>query len=297
MPAFLQAPIRLSDAVVAVPSIACGTAHLSDYRVRYARSVGISEAPAPPRAKEPWPTGPLPVTALVMPFTNDCPPDRETLLEVTEPGVRHARRLLSLVTGDDAVPFATLVLPKTSVAGWVSVRSSRARVRIGDDNTGKRYRAQVTTIARAAERHERFAFALGLLQDAVRETDFQARIARLFNCLECLVPLNPRRRALNGRSRAEVKHMLGYREDSFAEYRSGGTVFRYDAVELAGRIRRKPFHATPVGPADLKGPVGDASEMFAKYPHVIADDLLRDCQRQIARTARRLVRKERPASR
>lgn len=293
MPAFLQAPIRLTDNVVGVPSSEFGTEHLSDYLVDYARGLGVSEAPAPPRPeKRQWPTGPLPVTALVLTFKTEFPPDRAALLEATEPQFRNARRILSVITGDAALPFVTLVLPRESVAGWVTAPSSRGTVRIGEGNTGSRYRSQVTTIARAAERDDRFAFALGLLQDAVRETDFHARIARLFNCLECLLPLNPRREALTKaqRTRAEVKHMLGYKEGALSKYQSRGVVFEYDAVELGGRIRKHLYHGTPIRPGDLKISVGNGDLLVSKYPHLIANDLLRDCERQIARTARRVIR-------
>ena len=46
MPAFLQEPIRLSDTVVAAPVEAFGSAHVSDYFVRYARALGIDDEPA-----------------------------------------------------------------------------------------------------------------------------------------------------------------------------------------------------------------------------------------------------------
>ena len=76
MPAFLQEPIRLSDSVIAVPSVAFGTAHLAEYLVRYAEARGVTDEASPPPTKGRWSTGTLPVTALVLTFKGAFPATR-----------------------------------------------------------------------------------------------------------------------------------------------------------------------------------------------------------------------------
>jgi hypothetical protein len=97
-------------------------------------------------------------------------------------------------------------------------------------------------------------------------------------------------------SRKAVKRLLGFKDDTFSELHSGGREYRYDPVELAGRIRDKLFYGTPLRPDDLTLSVGDASELLSKHSPSIASELMGFCESQLMVAAKRLAAAEKRTS-
>src|SRR5438552_12093581 len=95
---------------------------------------------------------------------------------------------------------------------------------------------------------EHFAFALSLHHDAVKESNPRFRIGRFFNALECLAY---RLKSADRPSRKAVKYLVGLDDGASSGVTIEEQDYRYDPIEVGGRIRDKLFHGVPFRREDL----------------------------------------------
>jgi hypothetical protein len=67
--------------------------------------------------------------------------------------------------------------------------------------------------------------------------------------------------------------------------RVDGRDFSYDRIEIAGRLRDKYFHGSPLCEKDLIKEVRPAFYLIEHRPEIIADALLDDCELALVRWA------------
>lgn len=107
--------------------------------------------------------------------------------------------------------------------------------------------------------------------------------ARLFNCLECLAY---RLKSKHGdKSRKAVKDLLGQPDGATVEQQVDGEKYRYDAIEIAGRLRDKLFHGVPFREDDLNLESRPVFRLLSAHPELILDSLQTYCELEIARWA------------
>ncbi len=280
--AFLQEPIWLSEDIVAVVLLPLGFKTQAEYTARYAHEIAAANVDAAAVSNlAAQGSNALPVIAIARFFSIDATP--ENLESVAAPDLEQARRVLGWASADEVTPFASVTLTTTESFFRLVAPHSRLRQRLGFGNTGVTFHSQIARIIHAAKEDEHFEFALSLHHDALRETNPQFRIARLFNCLECLAY------KLKGRheekSRRAVKDLLGLEDGASVELYLGGVKYRYDAIEIAGRIRDKLFHGVAFQETDLNEESRPAFYLYTNHPDQIVNTIQGYCEMEIARWA------------
>jgi hypothetical protein len=126
-----------------------------------------------------------PIVALFLPLAIDAPPDE--LERLAAPRLERARRIFSWISSGEVTAFASVIATadKTFFRPVPPPHADR-RMLFGLGGTKKDYQESIGRIAKKLTEDERFAFALSLYHDALRESDQQFRVARMFNVLESL---------------------------------------------------------------------------------------------------------------
>jgi hypothetical protein len=158
----------------------------------------------------------------------------------------------------------------------------KKRTRLGFGNTGEDFNNQINRIIERSKKDEHFTYALSILHDANFEVNPKFRIARYFNCLECLAY---KLKDKDTRSRKAVKKLIGLEDGAMCEISIQEKKYRYDRIEIAGRIRDKLFHGTEFKKKDLNKESKDAIELYELHPEQIATTIQDDCEIEIARWA------------
>ncbi|MGE8149815.1 hypothetical protein ACQKP5_01010 [Pseudomonas vancouverensis] len=222
----------------------------------------------------------LPVIALV--YRNPIDASPEELEHVASPHLERARMLITWLTGEPPEPIAMAISTEHQTFFRVTPCQSRKRQRLGFGNAESDISGQLFRISKLAEQDERFAFALSMFRDALREQNPPFRAARLFSCLESLAY------KIEGEagSRKKVKKLLGLENGAITRVSDERNSYEYDRVEIAGRIRDKLFHGAPFKPSEhLTAEAAKAYQYLQKHPRELGDILLVDCELEFARWA------------
>ena len=280
--AFLQERLRLADGIWAVPLQPLGFRAESEVTARYVLEVldtpvdeqafaSLSEQGATAR----------PLVAIVHQSQVDASP--EELEQVALPKFAHARMLVSWSAGERAEPFAIVTARLDRCFFRMLPPRSRGRQRLGFGNEREPHEAQLQRLYAAVSSDERFAFAVSMFRDALREEDASFRVARFYACLEALTYRIRREHGI--RSRAAVRDLLGIADGATMTIDVGGRQVAFDRVELVGRLRDKLFHGVPFDKEELTVDARTAYEQLVAHPDQLRDVLQSDCELEIARWA------------
>lgn len=277
---FIQETLHLRSNVSAVPLQPLGFDAEAKYTALYAKDIVGAQVDHPNYdALRGHGASARPAVALVVRLSVDAPP--ELLEREAERILIHARSVLGWVSGDRPEPFALVTATLRDTYFRLTPPVSRRRQRLGFGNTGLEYQALLGRILRCAEEDQHFAFALALYRDALRDDSPEFRVARFFSCLEALAY-----RLKKGRgSRAAVRYLLGLEGGALTTIGDGERQYRYDRVEIGGRIRDKLFHGVPFTAEELTDEARAAYEVLKQNEDQLRDMLQTDCELEIARWA------------
>jgi hypothetical protein len=281
--AFIQELVPLGEHTTAVPLVPLGYETEARYTAQYAKEIvgAAINGPAVSALKQQGADA-HPVIALVVRNKIDAQP--ADLEHVVMPLLDRARSVLSWATGEVPEPFALITATRTQTYFRLTPKQSRRRQRLGLGNTGTDFEAALHSLMKYAEEDERFAFALSMYRDALREQDPQFRAARHFSCLEALAYRIKDDAGTGKKSRQRVRRLLGLEAGAVSRATDGAIQYEYDRVEIAGRIRDKLFHGAPFRPAeDLNAPAAKAYEYLLKHPEQLGEMLQTDCELEFAR--------------
>lgn len=278
--AFIQEPLHIRSSISVYPLKPIGFDVEASYTARYANEI-VGAAIEDKMLDELRAQGKhaRPVIALAVKHKIDAPPGQ--LERVATPLLAHARSVISWVAGEIPVPFAMVTSTTKETFFRMIPPRSRRRHRLGFGNTGPDYYSLLNRLMTAVERDERFAFALSLFREALREEHAEFRVARFFACLEALAY---RLKARVG-SRQAVRLLLGLERGAMASVKIDGVDYRYDRVEIGGRIRDKLFHGVPFDASELTHEAEIAYQHLQEHPTRLRDLLLVDCELEFARWA------------
>lgn len=285
MGAFLQEIVPVGEHTTAVPLTSLGCDTEAAYAARYAHDVvrASVDEPAIVSLKKQGADA-HPVIAIVVRNRIDAAP--EDLERVVMPLLDRARAVLSWATGEVPEPFALVTATTKGAYFRLTPEQSRRRQRLGFGNTGADFRDQLHRLMKYAEEDERFAFALSMHRDALREQNPEFRAARHFSCLEALAYRIKDDEGTGQKSRQRVRKLLGLEAGAMARTSDGANQYEYDRVEIAGRIRDKLFHGAPFRPSEhLNESAAKAYEHLMKHPDQLRDMLQADCELEFARWA------------
>ncbi len=278
--AYIQEPLHLRTNVSAYPLSPLGFHSEANYAARYASEiVGASVDQTALDGLRQQSAAARPVVAVAVRLALDAPPDQLERSAATD--LSNARMVLGWVAGELPEAFALVTASVQGVHFRTLAPQSRRRQRLGFGNTGPDYYAQLYRILELVESDERFAFALSLFKDALREDNAEFRVARFFSCLEALAY----RLKKGVGARTAVRDLLGLEDSALATIPIDGLECRFDRVELAGRIRDKLFHGAPFDPAELDPGAKRAYHYLRLHPEQMRDILQADCELEIARWA------------
>jgi hypothetical protein len=288
--AFIQESIMIKEHLFAIPLEPLGFASQAQYLGEYTLLVanasldekGLDNLTAQGASA-------LPVIAIVCILEKDAPP--EELERNSRTSLDKANKILSWASGDNITSFGILTLTKEESFFRLLVPNSNNRLRLGFGNTGKDFQNQIFNLIKAAEEDEHFTFGLSIFQDALREVNPKFKIVRFFSCLECFAyKIKSKERP----SRKAIKYLLELEGGAFSEVHISGKNYRYDVIEIAGRIRDKLFHGVQFTDDDLSVDVKDVYELYEQHPEQIASSMQVYCEIEIARwsngTSRGLTR-------
>lgn len=279
---FIQEPVWLSEDLLAVPLKALGFAAQAHYTAQYAMEIASaqvdSEALVNLAAQG---DDALPVVAIAHFRHVDAPP--EELERFSEQQFIQARRVLGWTSGGEVTPFALLTSTTNQSYFRLLPPYPRRRQRLGFGNTGVFYHSQMSQIYQATKNDEHFEYALSLLHDALREANPLFKIARLFNCLECLAYKLKGKHG--GKSRKAVKDLLGLSDGATVVEHINGEQYRYDAIEIAGRLRDKLFHGVMFSAEDLNQESRNIFTLLESTPQHFVATVLSYCEIEVARWA------------
>lgn len=279
--AFIQEPLEIKANLFAIPLKALGFQSQAEYLGLYSEQI----------AKVAVDQGGLnnlitqgsdvfPVVALV--FINSTDASPELLENEAKVEFKKAIKVISWASGDELAAFGVLTLTKDQSYFRLLLPHSNKKLRLGFGNTGREYKNQINNIIEAIEKDEHFEFGLSLYHDALKESNPHFQIARFFSCLECLAyKLKSDERP----SRKAVKYLLGLEGGAFSEVHIDGKKYRYDVVEIAGRIRDKLFHGVKFKKSHLIKEARTAYELYENNPEQIATTMKSFCEVEIARWA------------
>jgi hypothetical protein len=321
--AFIQEPLQLKENIFAFPLKPLGFSDESHYAARYVVDIcdGTVDEKQLFSLKQQGENA-LPVIALVVLLTQEKDPklmeaDAENSLEFPE-------KIIEWAAGESLTPFAYITSCQEQDFFRILPPHSRRRQRLGFGNTGDDYSRQLSRMVNCAEKDEHFLFALGLYRDALAEENEVFKIARFFSCLESLayklksekIPpeeilpqattkfdftkpfaslkslvctkcskKQPVKKTRNVPSRKAVKRLLGLEEGAMVHMNIQGKEYKYDRIEIAGRLRDKLFHGVPFTPKDLNKESKHVFELLENAPEQIANSLRDDCELEFARWA------------
>jgi hypothetical protein len=278
---FIQMPFEMGDGVLAVPLKPLGFADEVGYLATYANQiVGAPVDTAAVQRLLDDTRETLPVIALCLPLSVDAPAaDLESL---AAPRLERARMVLAWTSARDVTPIGMVIatVEKTFFRPLPPQHVNR-QLLFGIGGTPDSFEQTLLRISAAASNDERFQFALSLYHDALKEPNARFRIARMFNVLEGLAyrikaALPPRK---------AVKELLGLPDGATAEIHRNGARYRFDAIEIAGRVRDKLFHGVPFESNDLNVESRPAFDLFLAHPEDIASIVSDYCELELNRWA------------
>ncbi len=279
--AFIQETLRINENLFAIPLKPLGFQAQSEYLEQY--SAQIAKIAVDQDSLNNLITqggNAFPVIALV--FRNSTDTSPELLEKEAREEFKKAIKVLSWATGDEISHFGVLTLTKDQSYFRLSLPHSNKRIRLGFGNTGPDFENQIKSILAAIEKDEHFEFGLSMYHDALKESNPKFQIARFFCCLECLAhKIIGKKRP----TRKAVKYLLGLEDGAFSEIHIDGQKYRYDTVEIAGRIRDKLFHGVKFAKSDLISEARTAFELYENYPEQIASTMKSYCEIELARWA------------
>lgn len=278
--AFIQETLQIKDNLYAIPLRSLGfqtqAEYLGLYSVQIAKTavdkVGIENLIAQG-------SDAFPVIALV--FINSTDSTPELLEKEAQKEFDKAIKVISWASGDETSAFGVLTLTTNQSYFKLLLPHCNKRIRLGFGNTGEDFKNQITSLINAIEKDEHFEFGITMYHDALKESNPQFQIARFFSCLECLAhKIKSKERP----SRKAVKYLLGLEDGAISEVHIDGKKYRYDAVEIAGRIRDKLFHGVKVIKSE-NTEVKMAYELYESHPEQIASSMKSYCEIEIAKWA------------
>lgn len=279
---WLQEAFRLSFDVVAVPLAELGYEREAVYTAQYVSDVlgaKVDAGAVQSLAQSGAEAGP--VIVLCAPVSVEAEP--EALEGLARDRLDRARQVLSWVTGDEITPFAMVVASKAGTKFRMIPPLSRRRHRLFElGGTKEDLQNTLSQLMQAAVDDEHFTFALSLHHDAVKETNPRFRIGRLFNVLECLAS---RLKSAERPARKAVKYLIGLEEGATSTVGIDGKEYRYDEIEIGGRIRDKLFHGVPFRREDLSKETQSAFELYENHPEIMAENLAMHCELELAKWA------------
>ncbi|MDZ7690417.1 MAG: hypothetical protein U5K69_04585 [Balneolaceae bacterium] len=278
---FIQESIWIKENLIAVPLKALGLGTQAQFTARYAKEI-IGAEIAQESFDQLLEQGEQSYPTVVLALQNQVHAPIEALESNAEPHFNNARRMLSLISGNSIDPFAMVTALSDKTSFRLLPPNSKKRIRLGFGNTGEPFDKKVTNLINAAEEDEHFAFALSMYHDALHENNPRFKIARFFACLESLAY---KIKSEEKPSRKAVKFLIGIEDGNSVNATIDGKEYKYDRIEIAGRIRDKLFHGIPFRKKDLIKEAQDAYELYEKHPEHIANSLKSDCEIEIARWA------------
>jgi hypothetical protein len=255
---WVQAPLELGDDVLAVPLAALGFTDGVRYLARYVEQ--ILEAPFDAAVVENLRAETAesnPIVALSLKLAVEA--DADALEELASVRLERARQVLSWVSASQVstIGFVVATMATTHVRPVPPPYENR-RFLFGIGGDSHQFQQTALAVSRKSTEDEHFAFALSLYHDALREPNAQFRIARMFNVLEALAY---RVKSRVPESRRAVKRLLGLTDDDCrAEMAYPEGKYRFDPIEIAGRLRDKLFHGAAFRESDL---IAEARHVFA----------------------------------
>lgn len=276
---YIQETLQLKENIYAVPLKALGFNDESNYTSRYVTEIcgGVVDAKQLHSLIQQGEKA-LPVVAIVvLELTVDTP---ETMEQEAEKALIIPEKIVGWAAGENLVPFAYIISLPEQHFFRILPPHSRQRQRLGFGNTGNDYSSQLTRMIECAEKDEHFLFALSLYRDALAEENATFKIARYFSCLESLAY---KLKSKEMPSRKAVKQLLGLKDGAFVQQNIRGKEYKYDRIEISGRLRDKLFHGIPFKEKDLIVESKHVFELLENEPELIANSLRDDCELEFAR--------------
>ena len=276
---YIQETLKLKEHIYAVPLKALGFNDESNYTARYVTEIcgGVVDTKQLHYLIQQGKNA-LPVIAIVVLGLNlDTP---EIMEREAEKALIILEKIVGWAAGESLIPFAYITSLPDQHFFRILPPYSRGRQRLGFGNTGKDYSSQLTRIIDCAEKDEHFLFALSLYKDALSEDNATFKIARFFSCLESLAY---KLKSKDVPSRKAVKQLLGLKDGAFVQQNIDGKEYKYDRIEISGRLRDKLFHGIPFKEKDLNAESKHVFELLENEPELIANSLRDDCELEFAR--------------
>ncbi len=226
-----------------------------------------------------------PVVALFLPLKIDAP--AEELERLAAPRLERARRIFSWISSGEITAFASVIATsETTSFRPIPPPQSDRQMLFGLGGTKSDYQASINRIANKLVEDERFAFALSLYHDALRESDQRFRIARMFNVLESLAN-DIKTKEIP--SRKAVRQLLGLSGGATMEAVVEGQKYRFDCIEVAGRLRDRLFHGSDFSLSDLNADTRSVFALLTSHPEIVANAMAGYCELALARKANNYV--------
>jgi hypothetical protein len=280
--AFIQETIQLNDNVYAVPLKSLGFSDESEYAAKYVVDIcgGNVEQQQLDNLKKQGENA-LPVIALVVQLkkSDDSP---EKMEKYAESELAIPEKVVGWAAGEELTSFAYITCNSEQQYFRILPPHSRRRQRLGFGNTGEDFSNQIQRMIHCAQKDEHFLFALSLYKDALNESNQVFKIARLFSVLESLAY---KLKSQACPSRKAVKQLLGLTDGAFVCLKITDKEYKFDRIEISGRLRDKLFHGVPFKEKDLNQSTRHVFELLEKQPETIANSLREDCELEFARWA------------
>lgn len=280
--AFIQETIKLNESVYAVPLKALGFSDESEYTAKYVVDI-FGEKVEQQQLEDLKNQGEnaLPVIVLVVQLNkNDDTP--ETMEKRAESELTIPEKIVGWAAGEELTPFAYVTNSIKQNYFRVVPPHSRRRQRLGFGNTGADFSGQIQRMIGCAQSDEHFLFALSLYKDALNESNQIFKIARFFSVLESLAY---KIKSDECPSRKAVKQLLGHTDGAMVCSKFAEKEYKFDRIEISGRLRDKLFHGVPFKEKDLNQASQHVFELLERQPETIADLLRDDCELEFSRWA------------
>lgn len=279
--AFLQKPLRFSEAVRVIPLAPLEMVTEAHFLQEYVDLIGgeVDEG-AVSKLREQG-TNSRPVVSIIVERKIDA--DADTLESTTEDERDRAKRVLSWIAGESPKSFGFVIACKGQHFFRLLPYRSRQRTQLGLDETGMGQKAAAGRVFEALDKDPYLKLAISLYNESLAEENQEFKIARLFNCLECLA--HEHQKGDVG-SRQAVRNLIGYAPRVRASGANDKEI-EFDPVEIGGRIRDKWFHGARLKKTDLKPP--RVYDYLHDRPGGVGESLMIRCEIEILRSAARTL--------
>ena len=280
--AFIQETIQLSESVFAVPLKALGFSDEAAYTKKYIVDIcGGNVDQQQFDSLRMQGESVLPVIVLVVQLnkSEDSPEEME---KNAESALMIPEKIVGWAAGEVLTPFAFVTNKIEQHYFRVVPPHSRRRQSLGFGNTGKDYSNLIQRMIECAKDDEQFLFALILYKDALNESNQVFKMARLFSVLESLAY---KLKSQECPSRKAVKKLLGLEDGALVCMNIAGKEYKFDRIEIAGRLRDKLFHGVPFKERDLNQASRHVFELLEIHPETLSSSLRDDCELEFVRWA------------